>query len=192
MKVVAINGSPRKKGNTFTSLNKVLDELKAEGIETELLQLGGKKVGGCMACFKCMDKKDRRCHGPKDDMNDFIAKIDGADGVLIGSPTYFASVSSEVKSLIDRCGLVSIANDRMLSRKVGAAVVSVRRQGATQVFNQINMFFLINNMIVPGSSYWNLAIGLEPGAVLKDEEGMQTMANLGKNMAWLLKKIGKD
>jgi len=189
MKVVAINGSPRKKGNTWEALNKVLDELKEKGVKTELLQLGGKNVRGCIACYKCFDKKDRKCHGPKDDMNEFIEAIEKADGVLIGSPTYFAAVSTEVKALIDRCGLVSIANDRMLSRKVGAAVVAVRRQGATEVFNQINMFYLINNMIVPGSSYWNLAMGLDKGDVLKDEEGMQTMANLGKNMAWLLKKL---
>jgi multimeric flavodoxin WrbA len=189
MKVVAFNGSPRKQGNTYTALNKVLDELKAEGIETELIQLGGKKVQGCIACYKCMEKKDRKCHGHKDEMNTFISKIDEADGLLIGSPTYFASCSTEVKALIDRCGLVAIANDRMLSRKVGAAVVAVRRQGAVQVFNQINMLFFINNMIVPGSTYWNLAVGLHPGDVLKDEEGMQTMSHLGKTMAWLLKKI---
>jgi multimeric flavodoxin WrbA len=189
MKVVAFNGSPRKQGNTFIALNKVMDELKAEGIETELIQLGGKSVHGCIACYKCWEKKDRRCHGPKDAMNDFIAKIDEADGVLIGSPTYFASCSTEVKALIDRVGLVSIANDRMLSRKVGAAVVAVRRQGAIQVFNQINMLFFINNMMVPGSTYWNHVIGLQPGDGLKDEEGLQTMSNLGKNMAWLLKKI---
>ncbi len=189
MKVVAFNGSPRKQGNTYTALNKVLDELKAEGIETELIQLGGKTLHGCIACYKCMEKKDRRCHGHKDEMNTFIAKMDEADGVLIGSPTYFASGSTEVTALIDRCGLVAIANNRMLSRKVGAAVVAVRRQGAVSVFNQINMFFFINNMIVPGSTYWNLAVGLQPGDVLKDAEGMQTMSYLGKNMAWLLKKI---
>jgi multimeric flavodoxin WrbA len=189
MKVIAINGSPRKKGNTYLSLNKVMDELKAEGIETELLQLGGANVRGCIACYKCMEKKDRLCHGPKDEMNEFITKIDQADGVLIGSPTYFASVSTEVKALIDRLGLVAIANDRMLTRKAGAAVVAVRRQGAVQVFNEINMLFFINSMIVPGSTYWNLAVGRDPGEVLKDEEGMQTLANLGKNMAWLLKKI---
>ena len=189
MKVIAINGSPRKKGNTFTSLNRVLEELKAEGIETELLQLGGKNVRGCIACYKCMEKRDRQCHGPKDEMNEFISKIDAADGLLIGSPTYFASVSTEVKALIDRLGMVSIANERMLSRKVGAAVVAVRRQGAVQVFNEINMVFFINNMIVPGSTYWNLTMGRDPGEALNDEEGMQTMANLGRNMAWLLKKI---
>ncbi|HMK65884.1 MAG TPA: flavodoxin family protein [Thermodesulfobacteriota bacterium] len=189
MKVVAFNGSPHKEGNTAIALNKVLDELKAEGIETELIQIGGKPLHGCLACYKCMEKKDRTCHGPKDAMNEYIAKVDEADGLLIGSPTYFASCSTEVKALIDRLGFVSIANDRMLSRKVGAAVIAVRRQGAIQVFNQINMLFFINNMIVPGSTYWNLAVGLLPGDVLKDEEGMQTMVNLGKNMAWLMKKL---
>ena len=189
MKVIAINGSPRKQGNTYAALSRVLVEIESQGIETEILQLGGKNVRGCIACYKCMEKKDRKCHGPKDEMNEFIARIDEADGVLIGSPTYFASVSTEVKALIDRLGLVAIANDRMLSRKVGAAVVAVRRQGAVQVFNQINMLFFINSMIVPGSTYWNLAIGRDPGEVLKDEEGMQTMSILGKNMAWLLKKL---
>lgn len=189
MKVIAINGSPRKKGNTYSSLNKVIDELKSEGIETELLQLGGRNVRGCIACYKRMEKRDRQCHGAKDEMNEFISKIDQADGILIGSPTYFGSVTAEVKALIDRCGLVAIANNRMLSRKVGAAVVAVRRQGAVQVFNEINMLFFINNMIVPGSTYWNLTIGREPGEVLNDAEGMQTMAKLGKNMAWLMKKL---
>lgn len=189
MKVVGVNGSPRPKGNTYFSLNKVFEELQNEGIETELLQLGGRNVRGCLACYKCMEKRDRLCHGPRDEMNSFISKIDHADGVLIGSPTYFASVTAEVKALIDRLGLVSIANNRMLSRKVGAAVVAVRRQGAVLVFNEINMLFFINNMIVPGSTYWNLTLGRAPGDVLNDEEGMQTMVNLGKNMAWLLQKI---
>jgi len=189
MKVVAINGSPRKRGNTYFSLQKVMDILKAEGIKTELVQLGGLDVHGCRACFKCFDRKDRKCHGPKDDMQKVIDKVLEADGVLIGSPVYFGSVSTEVKALIDRAGLVSKANDDALARKVGAAVISVRRQGAVTTFNQINQFFLINLMIVPGSIYWNLAIGREPGQVLDDEEGMRTMEELGKNMAWLLKKI---
>jgi len=189
MKVVAINGSPRKKGNTYHSLNKVMETLEAEGIKTELVQLSGKNLRGCIACYKCVDKKDRKCHGPKDDMQGIIDKIAGADGILIGSPVYFGSVNAEVKAVIDRAGLVCKANDHLFKRKVGAAVVSVRRQGALTTFNQINQFFLINMMIVPGSSYWNLAIGREQGEVLKDEEGMATMANLGANMAWLMKKI---
>ena len=189
MKVVAINGSPRKKGNTFFSLMKVMEILKLEGIDTELVQLSGKNLHGCVACYRCMDKKDGKCYGVKDDMQGVIDKITKADGVLIGSPVYFGSVSTEVKALIDRAGLVCKANDHLFKRKVGAAVVSVRRQGAVTTFNQINQFFLINMMIVPGSSYWNLAIGRDKGEVLNDEEGMTTMENLGVNMAWLLKKI---
>lgn len=189
MKVAAFNGSPRKKGNTFTLLNKVLDEIGAEGIDTELVQVGGRKLHGCIACFKCFGEKDRRCHGPKDDMHGIIEKFIEADGVLVGSPVYFGSCSTEVKAMIDRAGLVGKANDHLYDRKVGAAVVAVRRQGAVATFNQINQFFLINKMIVPGAIYWNMGFGLEPGEVLKDEEGMATMSDLGKNMAWLLKKI---
>jgi len=189
MKVVAINGSPRKAGNTYHSLKKVMAALESEGIETELVQLGSKNLKGCIACFKCVDKKDEKCHGVKDDMQGVIDKIIEADGVLLGSPVYFGSVSAELKALIDRAGLVGKANNHLYARKLGAAVVAVRRQGALTTFNQINQFFLINMMIVPGSSYWNLAIGREPGDALKDEEGMQTMQDLGENMAWLLKKI---
>ncbi|MEW5947538.1 MAG: flavodoxin family protein [bacterium] len=189
MKVTAFNGSPRKKGNTFTCLSAVLEEIEREGIETELVQLGGKDLRGCIACFRCFGKKDRRCHGRDDDMQGIIDAMLESDGILIGSPTYFGSVSAEVKAVIDRAGLVARANGFALSRKAGAAVVAVRRQGATNVFEQINRFFLINNMIVPGSTYWNLAIGLEPGDVLKDEEGMKTMRDLGRNMAWLIKKL---
>jgi multimeric flavodoxin WrbA len=189
MKVIAINGSPRKKGNTFQSLTKVMEQLNREGIETELLQTAGKKLHGCIACYKCVDKHDGKCHGIKDDMQEVIDKITAADGVLLGSPVYFGSLSTELKAVIDRAGLVCKANDHLFKRKVGAAVVSVRRQGALTTFNQINQFFLINMMIVPGSSYWNLAIGREQGEVLNDEEGMKTMENLGINMAWLMKKI---
>lgn len=189
MKVVAINGSPRKKGNTFLMLEKACGVLEKEGIKTEIVQLAGKKLHGCIACYKCVDKADRRCHGPKDDMQEVIDKVIGADGMLFGSPTYFGSVSTEIKALIDRAGLVGKANDNLYARKVGAAVVAVRRQGAVTTFNQINQFFLINMMIVPGSSYWNLGIGRDPGEVLGDEEGMTTMENLGLNMAWLLKKL---
>ncbi len=189
MKVVAFNGSARKEGNTAACLKKVLGVLEAEGIETELVNLAGKKLGGCRACYRCMEKKDRKCHGPNDDMNELIELFDRADGVIIGSPTYFSSVSTETKALIDRVGLVGKANGHIYEHKVGAAVAVARRHGATDVFTQINRLYLINLMIVPGSIYWNLAMGKDPGDVLKDEEGMQTMESLGKNMAWLLKKL---
>jgi multimeric flavodoxin WrbA len=189
MKVIAFNGSARKDGNTSILLNMVFEELKAEGIETEIYTLAGKPIQGCIACFKCFEKKDKRCAVEKDIINECIQKMLEADGILLGSPTYFADVSAGMKALIERCGMVSRANGDMLKRKVGAGVVAVRRAGAMHVFNSLNSFFLINQMIIPGSSYWNLAIGRQPGEVNNDVEGVQTMKNLGKNMAWLLKKI---
>lgn len=189
MKVVAFNGSAREGGNTAILLQTALDELKKEGIETELIQLSGKTLHGCTACYQCFKNKDARCVQEDDEINDIIAKMDEADGILLGSPTYFADVSANMKALIERCGLVSRANGDMFKRKVGAAVVAVRRAGAIHAFNSINFFFLIGQMIVPGSSYWNIGIGLDPGDVKKDAEGLETMENLGRNMAWLLKKI---
>jgi multimeric flavodoxin WrbA len=192
MKVVAFNGSPRKDGNTATLIKCVLGELKHEGIDTELVQLGGRKIHGCIACYKCFENKDRRCSVTNDALNECIEKMLDADGIILGSPTYFANVTTEMKALIDRAGLVAKANGGMLKRKVGAAVVAVRRAGAIHAFNSMNHFFLIGQMIVPGSSYWNLAVGLQPGDVEDDEEGMGTMKALGENMAWVLKKVRGD
>ena len=189
MKVVAFNGSARKNGNTAILTNIVLGKLEKEGIETELVQLAGKKIRGCIACMKCWENKDQRCSVTDDVLNSCIEKMIEADGIILGSPTYFANVSTELKALIDRAGMTSIANDRMFKRKVGAAVVAVRRAGAIHVFNSINHFFFIGQMIVPGSIYWNMGFGLDKGEVEKDEEGLDTMKVLGENMAWLLKKI---
>lgn len=189
MKVIAINGSVRREGNTSILLNLVLDELKAEGIETELYSLAGKSIQGCIACYQCFEKKNRRCAVEKDCINECIQKMSEADGILLGSPTYFADVSAGMKAVIERCGMVGRANAGLYDRKVGAAVVAVRRAGAISVFNSLNYFFTINSMIVPGSSYWNIGIGRQPGEVHSDAEGVQTMKNLGGNMAWLLKKI---
>ena len=189
MKVVAFNGSARKDGNTAILIGHVFQELEKEGIETELIQLSGSRIHGCIACMKCFKNKDQRCSVKDDNANDCIEKMLGADGIILGSPTYFANVSTEMKALIDRAGMVSRANNDMLARKVGAAVVAARRAGAIHVFNSINHFFFIGQMIVPGSSYWNIGMGRQKGEVEKDEEGIQTMKNLGKNMAWLLKKL---
>jgi multimeric flavodoxin WrbA len=189
MKVVAFNGSPRKDGNTATLIKRVLAGLKGEGIETEFVQLGGRQIRGCMACYKCFENKDRRCSLTDDILNECLEKMIEADGIILGSPTYFANVSTETKALIDRAGMVAIANDRMLRRKVGAGVVAVRRAGATNVFDAINKLFLINEMIVPGSVYWNLGFGRDKGEVEGDEEALETMKALGENMAWLLKKL---
>jgi multimeric flavodoxin WrbA len=189
-KVVAFNGSARKGGNTAILLGYVLRELEKEGIETELIELSGAKIHGCLACRKCSVKKNRRCSQTGDMGNVYIEKMDEADGILLGSPTYVADVSAEIKALMDRACLVSKANGGIFRRKVGAAVVAVRRAGAIHAFDTLNHFFLINEMMVPGSSYWNIGIGLEPGDVERDEEGIRTMKTLGQNMAWLLKKIG--
>jgi multimeric flavodoxin WrbA len=189
MKVIAFNGSPRKDGNTAILINYVLGELKKERIETELYQLGGKKIRGCTACYKCFENQDQRCAVNDDILNGCIEKMIAAHGIILGSPTYFTDVTAETKALIDRAGLVAKANGDMLKRKVGAAVVAVRRAGSTHVFDSINHLFFISQMIVPGSIYWNMGIGLEKGDVEKDEEGVRTMKTLGQNMAWLLEKI---
>jgi multimeric flavodoxin WrbA len=191
VKVVAFSGSARKDGNTAILVNAVFDELKKAGIKTELVQLAGKKMHGCTACGKCWDTKDQRCILTNDFANDCIEKMAGADGIILASPTYFADVSTEMKALIDRAGFVALANDAMLSRKVGAAVVAVRRGGAIHAFDTMNHFFFINQMVVPGSSYWNVGIGLRPGDVKNDDEGLATMKTLGGNMAWVLKKLNK-
>lgn len=190
MKVVAFNGSPREDGNTSILLKRVLDELEKEGVETELVQLGGRKISGCTACFTCAENQDQRCSVTDDVTNGCIEKMLAADGMILGSPTYFTDVTAEMKALIDRAGLVAKVNGGLFKRKVGAAVVAVRRGGALHAFDTINHFFLIGEMIVPGSSYWNLGIGLDKGDVENDAEGIQTMQTLGKNMAWLLKKLG--
>jgi multimeric flavodoxin WrbA len=189
-KVVAFNGSARKGGNTSILLKYVLKELENEGIETELIEMSGTKIHGCLACRECSKRKDHRCGQTSDMGNVYIEKMEQADGILLGSPTYVADISPEIKALMDRACLVSKANGGMFRHKVGAAVVAVRRAGAIHAFDALNHFFLINEMIVPGSSYWNIGIGLEPGDVERDEEGIRTMRVLGQNMAWLLKKIG--
>ncbi|MCK9294401.1 MAG: flavodoxin family protein [Desulfobulbaceae bacterium] len=189
MKVVAFNGSARKGGNTATLLKQVLEEIAREGIETELIELAGRAVPGCIACYKCFERKNQQCAVDNDIINEAIAKMREADGILLGSPTYFADVSASMKGLIERCGMVSRANGDMFKRKAGAGVVAVRRAGASHVFSSLNNFFTIGQMIIVGSSYWNIGIGRDPGEVLNDQEGIKTMQDLGRNMAWLIKKI---
>ena len=189
MKVVALNGSARKDGNTAMLINTVFEELKKEGIETEMIQMAGKKIQGCLACYKCFKNKDRRCSVDRDILNGIIAEMEKADGILLGSPTYFSDVSSGMRAFIERCGFVGRANQYMFKGKVGASVVAVRRAGAVQAFTSMNLFLHYMQMVMPGASYWSLAVGRDPGDVLKDDEGMQTMRDLGRNMAWLLKKL---
>jgi len=189
MKVIALNGSARKDGNTAILIKQVFGELEEQNIETEMIQLSGQRIRGCIACYKCFENKDRKCNVKDDMVNDYIERMLEADGIILASPTYFADVSSELKALIDRAGLVAKANGDMFRRKVGAAIVAVRRGGSIHAFDSLNHFFLISQMVVPGSCYWNMGFGLEIGDVEKDEEGLQTMKILGQNMAWLLNKI---
>ena len=191
MKVIAFNGSARKNSNTQILIDTVLGQLKGEGIETESVSLAGQKMRGCLACRGCVKNQDKQCVVKDDIVNECISKMVKADGILLGSPTYFADISSELKALIDRAGYVARANNHLLSRKVGAGVVAVRRAGAMPAFATINNFFFISGMIVPGSTYWNVGIGRDKGDVNNDEEGLQTVKDLGDNMAWLLKKVNQ-
>jgi multimeric flavodoxin WrbA len=189
MKVIAFNGSGRKDGNTAILLNVVLGELSNEGIETELVQLAGNSPHGCIACYKCFENKDQKCAVSTDSINEYLAKMIEADGILLGSPVYFADATAGIKALIERCGMVSAANGGLLKRKVGAAVAAVRRAGAVRTFDTLNHLFQHGQMFIVGSSYWNMGVGGDPGQVKEDAEGIRTMQTLGKNMAWLLKKI---
>jgi multimeric flavodoxin WrbA len=191
MKVVGVSGSARKGGNTAQLIEAVFVPLREAGVECELIELAGKDVRGCTACQKCGETKDRQCHGRKDFVNDVLPKLWEADGIILGSPTYFADLSPELKALIDRTGYVSMRNGGLLTRKVGAAVVAVRRGGGIHVFDSINHLFAITQMITVGSTYWNLGYGRDKGEVQDDEEGMRTMANLGANMAWVLGRLAE-
>lgn len=185
MKAVAINGSPRKGGNTEILLKKVLAPLAAAGWETELIQVGSADIRGCRACYHCFDTKDARC-GQKDDFfNPCMAKMVAADAIILGSPTYFTDVSAEMKALLDRAGLVALASGGLFRGKIGAAVVAVRRGGGTHAYDTMNHMFLMSGAIVPGSTYWNLGFGLDKGDVAKDDEASRNMEDLGQTIAWL-------
>jgi len=190
MKVLAFNGSARKDGNCAFLIQQVFQQLQQEGIETEMIQMAGCKIHGCRACYGCFQKKNGYCQFDDDEINSWIDRIRQADGLILVSPTYFSDVTTEMKAFIDRVGFVARANNNFLARKVGASIVAVRRAGAIHALDTLNHFFLCQSMFLVGSSYWNIGIGREKGEVEKDQEGMRTMAILGQNMAWLLKKIG--
>ncbi len=192
MKVVLFNGSPRPEGVTYKCLNIVMDELKAAGIECEYVWIGMDKIQGCISCYRCAQNQDKRCAVKTDKLNEYLEKMLEADGIILGSPTYFADTTARMKALIERAGLVSKVNGDLLKHKAGAAVVSVRRAGATHVYSSINYFFGINQMFIVGSSYWNLGVNpkvSDPEYFENDEEGIETFQNLGKNFAYLLKKL---
>jgi len=189
MYALAVNGSPRKKGNTELILHTVLEPLAAAGWETEYFQVGGKTIRGCQACGTCWKNKDNQCIYKDDVFNEVMAKMLRADAIILGSPTYFADVTAEMKALIDRSGFVAMGNDRAFAGKIGAAVVAVRRGGAVHVFDTMNHLFFISQMIVPGSTYWNMVHGLNEGDAANDQEGMANMKQLGSAIAWLGKAI---
>ncbi len=191
MYVVACNASPRPEGNTARLIRYALEEIEKEGISTEMVQIGGKNIHGCTACMKCFEKKDQRCSLTKDIINECIEKMIRADGIIIGSPTYFSDITPEAKALIDRAGFVAIANGGLFSRKVGAGISAVRRAGAVCALDSINHLFGISDMFTAGSIYWNLGMGLEAGEVDRDEEAIATMRRLGQNIAWYIKSVNR-
>jgi multimeric flavodoxin WrbA len=186
MRVIAFNGSARKDGNTARLITEALGPLEGAGVQTEMIQLAGKPLSGCRACYRCKANQDQRCSVTEDLLNEHLQRMIEADGVLLASPTYFSDVSSEMKALMDRAGMVARVNGDLLKRKLGAGIAVARRGGAMHTFDTLNHFFLIGQMIVVGSSYWNLGFGGAKGEVEKDEEALSVMRTLGENMAWLL------
>ena len=185
MYALAINGSPRKDGNTYTMLQEVIKPLDRAGWQTELIQVGGKEIRGCIACYQCFENQDKRCSVTTDMFNDIMDKMVQADALILGSPTYFTDVSAELKAVLDRSGLVSQANGVLFRGKIGAAVAAVRRGGAIHAYDTINHMFLMSQMIVPGSTYWNIGMGFDKADVQQDDEGMTNMRHLGAVIAWL-------
>lgn len=191
MRAVAFNGSPRRKGNTSKLIRSVLDILEEHDIQCEQVDLSGNIIRGCTSCYMCRKNKNMQCANNTDIVNDCIKKMIEADVIIMGSPTYFAGMTPELKALIDRSGYVARGNNNLFSRKIGVAIAAVQRAGALNVLSSINEFFLINDMIVPGSVYWNLGIGDIEGNAEVDELSRETMKRLGENVAWLLSKIKK-
>jgi len=187
MKVVAFNGSPKPKGNTYHALKLVTDELEKQGIETEIIAVGNHKISGCMACNKCIKNRDEQCSMKTDPVNEWIQKMKAADGILLGSPVHYASIAGNMKSFLDRAFYVTGVNKSMLRHKVGASVVAVRRSGGLPAFDEMNNYLMYAEMMIPTSNYWNVIHGMTPGEVLNDPEGVQIMQVLGRNMAYLMK-----
>ena len=186
MKVIAFNGSPKANGNTYVSINAVAEELKKEGIDVEIINVGNKNITGCKACGGC--SKTGKCV-INDGVNEMIEKMKEADGIILGSPVYYAGLNGTMKAFLDRAFMLVGANGAFLRHKVGVSVAVARRAGTIQAVDEMNKFLSFYEMIIPTANYWDVAFGGAPGDVLKDEEGMQIMRVLGKNMAWVLKLI---
>ncbi len=187
MKVVAFNGSPKKNGNTYEAIKAVAEELKKENIDVEIVHVGNKVIRGCMACGGCARNMNEKCVMQNDEVNDWIQKMKEADGIILGSPVHYSAIAGTMKSFLDRAFYVTSVNNGMLRHKVGASVVAVRRSGGVPTFTQLNNYLNYSEMLMPTSNYWNVVHGTAPGEAVRDEEGMQIMRVLGKNMAWLLK-----
>lgn len=188
MKVIGINSSARKDGNTAILINKVFEELNKDGIETEQVQFFGQTIEPCKACWSCGGQKN--CVHRKDLFHEIFEKLKEADGILLGSPVYSANVSANMQAFLERAAVVCDMNPGLLTHKVGAAVAAARRAGGLQAIDTMNHFFLNHEMYVVGSTYWNMAYGQMPGDVEKDQEGLENMANLGRNMTYLLQACG--
>lgn len=185
MKILLINGSPKENGNTFLALNEVAKTLNAEGIETEIINIGKQAVQGCIACGMC--GRIGKCTFNDDLYTKVLRTVkDGIDGLIIGSPVYYGGPNGSLCALLDR---VFYSMSRMLQYKPGACIAVCRRGGASAAFDRLNKYFTINNMPVVSSQYWNIVYGHSPGQVTRDEEGMQTMRTLARNMAWMVKKL---
>lgn len=191
MKVIAFNGSPKSKGNTYNAIRIVTDELEKAGIEVEIIHVGNKLIRGCMACGECAKNQNEQCIMRNDEVNSWIQKMKEADGILLGSPVHYAGIGGTMKSFLDRAFYVASVNRGMFRHKVGASIVADRRSGGVSTFDQLNHFLNYSEMIIPASNYWNVSYGTEPAEVLKDTEGTQIMRVLGKNMAWLLNVMDK-
>jgi multimeric flavodoxin WrbA len=191
MKVVAINGSPKADGNTYHALKIITEELENQGISTEIIQIGAKNIRGCTACLSCFKNKNEKCI-INDEVNEVIQKMKEADGIIISSPVYYASIAGTMKSFLDRAFYVASANGGLFRHKVGASVAVARRSGEVAVFDHLNHYLTVSEMFIASSNYWNVIHGKEPGEVLKDEEGAQTMRVLAKNIAFLIKLLNNN
>ncbi len=189
MRVLCVNGSPREKGNTHIMLQRVCKPLAEAGCQIDVAHLDSLGIAPCRACMVCTEVKDGQCHGHDDACNGLVERSRAADVILLGSPVYFGSVTGQIKAYMDRVGFVSRVGDQFLARKIGAAVVPARRAGELFTFAQLNMWFLINGMVVPGSSYWNVGHGLREGDIANDQEAMATLDNLAKSILWLMEKL---
>ncbi|MDI7261129.1 MAG: flavodoxin family protein [Thermodesulfobacteriota bacterium] len=190
MKAIGIAGSFRENSNTEFYVKKALETLQLREIETELITLRGKTIKPCTGCYDCVDL--HRCTIEEDDFDEIFKKMKEADGIIVGSPVYFSSVVPQLMSLLDRAGFVALWSGRFFSRKVGGPITVARRAGHNLAFSQLLLWFFINGMIVPGSTYWNVGVAGARGArnAKEDEEGIQTMIQFAENMAWLMEKVG--